>query len=577
MGAIGGPFSPTTWFWDGSNWTHKSYIVSPTDRSYPAAAYDTARQQLVLLAGFGGGLFGPNSYLNDTWILSNNLNPPQYPLAISATPAGTGTVAQYAPGQPGPSYYAGSPVLVTAAPNAGYELQFWSGACAGAGTCIATMNASKSVTATFGPARTWTEIFPPASPSVTGGSFGRMAYDKARNQTVLIDDQDRTWTFDGVTWTLRNPPTNLTPGSSRQLVYDETNSQVVAVGGNGVFETWVWDGTTWTLRSPATHPSVRESFGLAYDGALGQVVLFGGENGATDLSDTWLWDGTAMTWTQVLPTHVPTARAAPSMAYDSVRQQVVLFGGQNVTGGVVTSLNDTWAFTGADWVQQSPATPPAARNCAAMAWDEAHQQMVLFGGTTLTLFTGTYLADTWVWDGSNWEQRTPILSPPARDCTVMVYDALHQEPLLFGGFRTGFTGAFNDTWVYGANSASPTFTLTATTAGNGTVAQFASPQPGPTYLAGTLVTVVATPAAGYEFQYWSGACSGSSIVCTVLMSGNQTVTANFGAPEKWVQLAPVTSPVPSAGAIQQTMSMAYDQARQQIVLFGGPVQRFANQ
>ena len=288
-------------------------------------------------------------------------------------------MAQYAPGQPGPSYYAGSPVLVTAAPNAGYELQVWSGACAGAGTCIATMNASKSVTATFGPARTWTEIFPPVSPSVAGGSSGRMAYDKARNQTVLIDDQ------------IVPGPSMAAPGLQESAdEFDSGFPSPVGLrrsqcssrrgGGNGVFETWVWDGTTWTLRSPATHPSVREAFGLAYDGALGQVVLFGGENGAADLSDTWLWDGGAMTWTQILPTHVPTARAAPSMAYDSVRQQVVLFGGQNVTGGVVTSLNDTWAFTGADWVQQSPATPPAARNCSAMAWDEAHQQMVLFGG-----------------------------------------------------------------------------------------------------------------------------------------------------------------------------------------------------
>jgi hypothetical protein len=570
FGGSGGPFATnTTWFWDGANWIHNAYVISPTDRSHPAAAYDIARQQLVLFAGLGGGLFGPNSYLNDTWILSNNLNPPQYTLAISATPAGTGTVAQFAPGQPGPSYYSGSPVLVTPTPNAGYELQSWSGACAGAGTCVATMNASKSVTATFGPARTWTELFPPTSPSVNTGAFGRMAYDKARNQTVLVDDQSQTWTFDGSTWTLRNPPTNLPPDTLRQLVYDETNSQVVAAGGNGVFETWVWDGTTWTQRSPSTQPSPRDSFGLAYDGTLGQVVLFGGETTA-DLSDTWLWDGSAMTWTQFLPAHVPAARAAASMAYDSVRQVVVLFGGQRFTGGVASSMNDTWTFSGADWVQQSPATPPAARNCSAMAWDEAHQQMVLFAGTTLSLFTGTYLAETWVWDGSNWERRAPILSPPARDCAVMAYDTLHQEPLLFGGFRAGFSGAYNDTWVYGANSASPAFTLTTTSAGNGTVTQFASGQPGPTYLSGTLVTVIATPAAGYEFQYWSGACSGSSVVCTVVMNGNLTVTANFGVPEKWVQLAPATSPVPSAGAIQQSMSMAYDQARQQIVFFGGP-------
>ena len=567
FGGYGGNFSNATWFWDGTNWIKKTYIICPTDRSYPAAAYDAARQQLVLFAGNGAGLLSSNALLNDTWIFSNNLNPSQYPLSISATPAGEGTVAQYAPGQPGPSYYVGSPVLVTATPNAGFELQSWSGACAGAGTCIATMNASQSVTANFGPARTWTEVFPPVSPNPNNGVLGAMAYDKARNQTVLVDEHSSTWTFDGTTWTLRNPPTNLN-SNLRQLVYDEANSQIVAVGGSGVFETWVWDGTTWTQKFPAAQPSVRDSFGLAYDGAIGKVVLFGGE-GPADLSDTWLWDGSTGTWTQILPAHVPIARAAPSMAYDSVRQVVVLFGGLNVAGAVVSNFNDTWVFNGTDWMQQSPATPPPVRNCAAMAWDDAHQQMVLFGGTPTTLGSGAVVGDTWIWDGMNWAQRTPILSPPGRSCSVMAYDMLHQVPVLFGGFGAGLT-TLSDTWIYGGNSASPTFTLTTTAAGSGTVSQSASGQAGPAYLSGTHVGVVATPSAGYEFQYWSGACTGSSPTCTVLMNSNLSVTANFGPPEKWVQLAPASSPLPTPGASAQFTSMAYDQARQQIVFFGGP-------
>src|SRR4029077_12514274 len=44
----------------------------------------------------------------------------------------------------------------------------------------------------------------------------------------------------------------------------------------------------------------------------------------------------------------------------------------------------------------------------------------------------------------------------------------------------------------------------------------------------------------------------------------------FGPPEKWVQLVPSSSPIPTPGAFAQDTSMAYDQARQQIVFFGGP-------
>ena len=136
-------------------------------------------------------------------------------------------------------------------------------------------------------AATWAELFPSTVPTTIGGEFGAMAYDKARNQTVLVDEKSSTYTFDGINWTLRNPPSNLN-SNLKQLVYDETNSQIVAVGGSGVFETWVWDGTTWTQKFPATQPPARDSFGLAYDGAIGKVVLFGGENGS-DLNDTWLW------------------------------------------------------------------------------------------------------------------------------------------------------------------------------------------------------------------------------------------------------------------------------------------------
>jgi hypothetical protein len=57
----------------------------------------------------------------------------------------------------------------------------------------------------------------------------------------------------------------------------------------------------------------------------------------------------------------------------------------------VTDLNDTCNWTGHTWSQLSPSTSPAARNGAAMAFDPATGQVVLFGG-----FNGTTsLGDTW--------------------------------------------------------------------------------------------------------------------------------------------------------------------------------------
>jgi hypothetical protein len=48
-----------------------------------------------------------------------------------------------------------------------------------------------------------------------------------------------------------------------------------------------------------------------------------------------------------------------------------------------------------------------------------------------------------------------------------------------------------------------------------------------TFASGATVTLTATPAPGYVFAQWSGACSGSSTSCQVVMSGTRSVFAQF--------------------------------------------------
>jgi uncharacterized repeat protein (TIGR02543 family) len=51
---------------------------------------------------------------------------------------------------------------------------------------------------------------------------------------------------------------------------------------------------------------------------------------------------------------------------------------------------------------------------------------------------------------------------------------------------------------------------------------------GGTYPHGTVVTLTATPNAGYQFSGWSGACSGTNAyACNVTMNAAKSVTANF--------------------------------------------------
>lgn len=70
-----------------------------------------------------------------------------------------------------------------------------------------------------------------------------------------------------------------------------------------------------------------------------------------------------------------------------------------------------------------------------------------------------------------------------------------------------------------------TYTLTpnASPSAGGTVSG------GGIYKSGDVVTLQATPAAGYTFNGWSGDATGTSSSITITMDGNKSVTANFEA------------------------------------------------
>jgi hypothetical protein len=72
----------------------------------------------------------------------------------------------------------------------------------------------------------------------------------------------------------------------------------------------------------------------------------------------------------------PSPRTGAAMAYDAAREQVVLFGGQGPEG----ALDDTWTWNGSVWTQQHPAASPPARSAALMAYEPATRSVVMVGG-----------------------------------------------------------------------------------------------------------------------------------------------------------------------------------------------------
>src|SRR5262249_6849335 len=136
-----------------------------------------------------------------------------------------------------------------------------------------------------------------------------------------------------------------------------------------------------------------------------------------------------------------------SSAYDSVRQRVVVFGGDTPTS---TALNDTWEWDGKLWLKRRPsgALPPP-RYSHAMTFDVARGGMVGFGGVGAS---GAGLHDTWEWDGEAWTERLPTHVPGPGWGLTLTFDPSRNVSVLFAS-----TGA----WDYGpVKPATVTVSLT---------------------------------------------------------------------------------------------------------------------
>ncbi len=181
---------------------------------------------------------------------------------------------------------------------------------------------------------------------------------------------------------------------------------------------------TWTRLSPSgTPPAGRDSTSLAYDSVDDLVIAFGGKNSSFIFyGDTWAYDPAANEWKDLVPSGtVPSARAGHSMAYDPVTHRLILFGGFDAN----LFRNDTWAYDSAtnEWKDLVPSgTVPSARGGHSMAYDPVTRRIILFGGRYAQVGgpepipEEMLLNDTWAYDpiANSWTELTPsgTLPPP---------------------------------------------------------------------------------------------------------------------------------------------------------------------
>jgi hypothetical protein len=205
--------------------------------------------------------------------------------------------------------------------------------------------------------------------------------------------------------------------------------------------------------------TVRNAHSLAYDSDRGRVILFGGADEKSVRGDLWEWDGDR--W-RLIPSVGPPPRTFASLSYDPARKRLLLFGGNRVLFGTGaegdTFLDDMWEWHNGTWSRLKVATP-ASRAEACVAYDSGRQRLVLFGGYRGSGDGRVRLGDTWEWDGDRWEQKNPPREwdgtawvqlaappPPARFNSVMAYSAELKGILRFGGWNS--EAREGDTWRF---------------------------------------------------------------------------------------------------------------------------------
>lgn len=285
-----------------------------------------------------------------------------------------------------------------------------------------------------------------------------MAFHEATGRMVLYGGLSATpsqvlsdtWTYNG-TWTTSTA--TAPPRWGHRIVSNTASGKLVTFGGRSPTisglsnETIEWDGLSWTSVTTVGAPSPRFLYGMCYDSQRDVIVLFGGRNLTGPNNETWEFDGT--TWTQNTTINAPLAREEMGMVYDSSLGRTILFGGCDESIGAI--YGDTWHYDGNDWLEVTPAVSPTPRFRGMMEYDSHRSRTIYYGG-----FDGTTSqTETFEYYGSDWILVPQTTVPTATTESFSGYDSVRQRYVIFGGFGGSF---LNETWELTSDS-NGTFTL----------------------------------------------------------------------------------------------------------------------
>jgi N-acetylneuraminic acid mutarotase len=567
--------SDETWFWIGSRWVQTFPLDHPAARNSQSMVYDTHRQRVLLFGGrYEAAVYQGNAAVyNDTWAWQDGNWAPLGPAA--APPSRYSAGIAYDSDRDRVVLFGGSIVDSLGAPKPIYDTWEFDGT-------------------------NWARVGADGQPTVAKPV---LAYDTERKETIMMGIDGTSFAgvmyrydSDAKTWSKITPQTMPPCVNEGDMVFQPGNKTLFWMGGicttgtSPLEEVYEWDGTNWTKVTTSNANIRAYAQAVAYDSERENVVVYGGSNlGATDVrSDvstyargTWRFPGAIVR---------PFPRSLGGFQTDTANETVWLFGGlSELSNGF---LDDLWGYRGQQWFPvtvfdgpgdcSTPLTafdsdrgklvltcsgstvfewdggaftwksftlskPPSTRQFAKMVYDGKLKKTVMFGGYSAN---GSYLNETWTWDGTNFTQvRTKSADAPNnRGLMAMWYDSNLEKTIVYGGIgRANLNESitrYSDMWSFDGTKW-------------------------------TKLSVTQTPGQRLGAQLAVDPASGKLLLFGGLLAedaGDHSLTQTYvndtwqwdGKTSAWTRLSPARSPDPRENGM-----MSWDPRTNEIVLFGG--------
>ena len=339
----------------------------------------------------------------------------------------------------------------------------------------------KSIAIAMNLSADWTRVETNDTPSPRASAA--IAFDEVRANVDLFGGfnvsqggHSDTWIFDGADWTEADPPSRPSDRATNNLCWCPRSERLVLVTGvrfsrtgghnpltgepawskQNLCDTWIFDGENWQELRRSQYPNYVHQ-AMATDLQSGHVIVSGGiaagpktligvfllrdRRESPLVDDTWIFNGE--NWLELDLKARPSHRQFAAMSSCPDERGVLLFGGHGGEGKP-QHLGDTWIFDGENWQEIHPPISPSPRSKAMLAHDRLSGTVILFGGHGGE-GKPQHLGDTWIFDGENWQEIHPPISPSPRQGACITYDSMKGQIVLFGGKDAN--GCLNDTWI----------------------------------------------------------------------------------------------------------------------------------